>query len=148
MSTSLPADAHSRRILELVARGEAVSRSRLASSLGIAASTVGLKVQTLLEAGLLREDGIATSRAGRPARVLRISNDGDDILTVDLGGSHARIGRHTVSGDLQETIALPVALTEGPVTTLDVISRALREISRENAIRAIGRGNKRQIYKP
>lgn len=138
MSISPPTDAHSRRILEMVARGEAVSRSGLATTLGIAASTVGLKVQSLLDAGLLREDGITTSRGGRPARVLRVRHDGDDILTVDLGGSHARIGRHSVNGALQEIVALPVVLAEGPISTLDAISRGLREISRDGAIRAIG----------
>lgn len=131
-------DAHSRNILELVAKGEAVSRSQLAGALGIAASTVGLKVHELMGAGLLREDGVASSRGGRPARVLRISDDSNDILTVDLGGGHARIGRHSVSGAIQRTLAIPVTLTDGPGPTLDAVSRALVEISREGAIRAIG----------
>ncbi len=138
MSLSPPTDNHSRLILELVAKGEAVSRSQLASALGIAASTAGLKVQGLLDAGLLREDGVATSRGGRPARILRISDGGGDILTVDLGGGHARIGRHSVSGTLQRTLTIPVVLADGPEPTLESIARALVEISPNGAIRAIG----------
>ncbi len=115
-----------------------MSRSRLSATLGIAASTVGLKVQVLLDAGLLQEDGIAVSRGGRPARVLRIRNDGDEILTVDLGGGHARIGRHSLSGTLQETLAIQLALTDGPLATLDAVSCALDEISGPGVTRAIG----------
>ncbi|MGV8847645.1 ROK family protein [Tessaracoccus sp.] len=131
-------DQHSRRIVELVARGEAVSRSRLSAALGIAASTVGLKVQALLDAGLLREEGITASRGGRPARVLRVGSDGDSILTVDLGGRHARIGRHAVSGSILETLSIPVVLADGPVSTLDAVSLALEQISLDGSIRAIG----------
>lgn len=138
MSSLSSGDAHSRRILELVAKGEAVSRSRLAATLGIAASTVGLKVQGLLDAGLLREDGVATSSGGRPARTLRISDDGDDIFTVDLGGGHARIGRHSVSGALKQTLAIPLVLADGPEPTLATVSHALLEISGGGDIRAIG----------
>lgn len=138
MDSPVPTDHHSRRILETVARGEALSRSTLAEKLDLAASTVGVKVQGLLDAGLLREDGNATSRGGRPARILRIRDDGDDVLTVDLGGRHARIGRHSISGAIQQTLAIPVNLVDGPKATLEAISAALAEISAHGAIRAIG----------
>ncbi|WP_136044357.1 winged helix-turn-helix domain-containing protein, partial [Microbacterium sp. K41] len=45
-------DPHTRRILDLVARGQARSRSELAATMGVAASTVGLRVQALLDAGV------------------------------------------------------------------------------------------------
>ena len=45
-------DPHTRRILDLVARGQARSRSELAATMGVAASTVGLRVQALLDAGI------------------------------------------------------------------------------------------------
>ena len=138
MVSSIPTDQHSRRILESVARGEALSRSALAATLGLAASTVGVKVQGLLDSGLLREDGKATSRGGRPARMLHISDDGDDVLTVDLGGTHARIGRHSVSGTIRQTLAIPVNLVDGPKPTLEAISAALEKVSSHGAIRAIG----------
>lgn len=138
MDTTPDVDHHSRRILELVARGEATSRSRLAAALGLAASTVGVKVQDLIDAGLLSEVGTDSSRGGRPARALRVSEEGGDILTVDLGGGHARIGRHAVSGALLQTATIPVDLAAGPGPTLDAVAAALTEIAGGALIRAIG----------
>ncbi len=138
MTTTPAPDEHSRRILELVARGEATSRSQLAAALGIAASTVGLKVQALLDAGVLIEGGTAASRGGRPARNLLVNEAGGDILTVDLGGGHARVGRHTINGGLLDALTVPVNLADGPETTLAAVAEALTTLSHGGRIRAIG----------
>ena len=130
-------DPHSRRILDLVARGEARSRSELATSLGVAASTVGIKVQSLLDAGVLQEAGDGTSRGGRRPRVLQIAGDGI-VLSVDLGGRHARIGRHSLSGALLSTQSIAIELTDGPESTLELVSAAFERIAGDARIHAIG----------
>lgn len=131
-------DHHSQRILDLVIRGEATSRARLATALGVAASTVGLKVQGLIDAGLLRESGQDTSGGGRPRRTLSVDDAGGDVLTIDLGGSHARLGRHAVSGALLHTLNVPHDLTTGPQATLEALAAALTRIADGDRIRAIG----------
>jgi predicted NBD/HSP70 family sugar kinase len=130
-------DAQTRRILELVARGEARSRSELAESLGVAASTVGLRVQGLLDAGLLQEAGAGTSRGGRRPRVLQIAADGI-VLSADLGGGHARIGRHALSGALLGTRSIAIDLADGPEATLDRVAAVFDELSADSRIHAIG----------
>ncbi len=130
-------DGHSRRILDLVARGEARSRSELASVLGIAASTVGIRVQALLDAGILQEAGTGTSRGGRRPRVLQLAADGI-VLSVDLGGGHARIGRHALSGALLDTRSIAIDLADGPLPTLDRVSSVFDELSVDARIHAIG----------
>ncbi|WP_372969543.1 ROK family protein [Microbacterium sp.] len=130
-------DLHSRRILDLVARGEARSRSELAGLLGVAASTVGLRVQALLDAGVLQEAGDGTSRGGRRPRVLQIAGDGI-VLSLDLGGRHARIGRHSLSGALQGTESIAIDLTEGPDATLDRVAVVFDRLGTDSRIHAIG----------
>lgn len=131
------ADEQGHRILELIARGDATSRSQLATLLGIAPSTAGIRVQKLLDAGLLREDGVADSQGGRPARSLRLNEDGV-ILSVDLGGGHARLGRHSTSGALQEARTISISLAEGPEVTLETVSAELERLRHNARIRAIG----------
>ena len=130
-------DPHTRRILDLVARGEARSRSELAAALGVAASTVGLRVQSLLDAGVLREAGDGTSRGGRRPRVLQISADGV-ILTADLGGGHARIGRHSLSGALRDSQAITIDLAEGPEATLARVGDVFDRFASDARVHAIG----------
>ncbi|MFK4804998.1 ROK family transcriptional regulator [Microbacterium sp. LWS13-1.2] len=128
----------SRRIVDLIARGEARSRSELAATLGLAPSTVSLRVQSLIDAGLLDERGDGTSRGGRRPRLLGIDENSGVVLTVDLGGGHARIGAHSLSGELRETRSIPVVLADGPESTLDAVCRVFDELGRDTTVRAIG----------
>ncbi|MFJ2552415.1 ROK family transcriptional regulator [Microbacterium sp. NPDC087591] len=130
-------DPHSRRILDLVARGEARSRSELAARLGVAASTVGLRVQTLLDAGVLEEAGAGTSSGGRRPRVLQIAGDGI-VLSADLGGGHARVGRHSLSGALLSSRSIEIDLTDGPEATLARVAGIFDALTDGARIHAIG----------
>lgn len=131
-------DLLGRRILDLVSRREALSRSELAAHLGLAPSTVGLRVQALLDAGVLCERGEGTSRGGRRPRLLDIPDDAGVVLTADLGGRHARIGMHRLSGALLATRTIPVTLADGPEPTLDAVAAVFDELSHETSVRAIG----------
>lgn len=128
----------SRRIIDLIARGQARSRSELASALGLAPSTVSLRVQSLIDAGLVDERGEGTSRGGRRPRLLGIDETSGVVLTVDLGGGHARVGAHSLSGELRETRSIPVVLADGPESTLDLVCRVFDELAGDTPVRAIG----------
>ncbi|MGU3646897.1 ROK family protein [Microbacterium sp. C23T] len=128
----------SRRIIDLIARGQASSRSELAAALGLAPSTVSLRVQSLIDARLVTERGDGTSRGGRRPRLLGIDEGSGIVLTVDLGGGHARIGAHSLSGELRETRSIPVVLADGPEATLDAVCVVFDELARDTTIHAIG----------
>ncbi|WP_313355030.1 ROK family transcriptional regulator [Microbacterium sp.] len=138
MPAAAPDDT--RRILDLVASGRARSRSQIADQLGLAASTVGLRVQALLEAGVLQEAGEGSSRGGRRPRMLRVAEDGGVVLTADIGGGHARLGRHGLSGAIQRTQSIPIDLTEGPERTLAAVGAAMEKMVTGATVRAIGVG--------
>ncbi|WEG07429.1 ROK family transcriptional regulator [Microbacterium horticulturae] len=139
MSTdNIARSAEARRIIDLVGRGVATSRSELAAALGLAPSTVGLRVQTLLDVGLLREGGAGASRGGRRPRVLRVDDAGGEVLTVEVGGAHARIGRHSLTGSLLAAQSFPIQLSDGPRTVLDVVIEHLRAAGADRPVRAIG----------
>ncbi|MGW5633135.1 sugar kinase, partial [Streptosporangium sandarakinum] len=57
-------------LLRLVATGQAESRAELARLSGLAPSSVSLRVEELLDAALLVEEGAGTSRGGRRPRRL------------------------------------------------------------------------------
>lgn len=128
----------SRRIIDLIARGHASSRSELAAALGLAPSTVSLRVQSLIDAGLVNERGDGASRGGRRPRLLGIDEGSGVVLTVDLGGGHARVGAHSLSGELRETRSIPVTLADGPEATLDAVCEVFDELARDTTIHAIG----------
>lgn len=144
MSAELSADGGyddvSRQIVDLISRGEARSRSQLATHLAMAPSTIGIKVQSLVDAEILRERGEGVSRGGRRPRLLEINGDAGVVLTVDIGGSHARVGLHSLDGTLLDSRSLPVDLANGPIATLEVISGLLDELASQSVVRMIGIG--------
>ena len=131
-------DLINRRIIELVSGGEARSRTDLAAALGLAPSTVGLRVQSLIDAHVIRERGEGSSRGGRKPRLLELDGDAGVVVSVDLGGGHARIGLHGLTGALREVRTMPIVLAEGPEATLARVGVVLDEIAQSTTLRAIG----------
>ena len=72
-------------MLQLVRSGRARTRGELQRMSGLARSTVTTKVDVLLSAGYLVEDGSLIDGRGRPATRLRV-NDHD----LDLPGGRSR----------------------------------------------------------
>lgn len=121
-----------RRIVELIARGEASSRSELARLLGLAPSTVSLRVQELTELGVLDEAGVGESRGGRRPRILRLRGDRGSILAAELGGGHARVGRIDIGGALLATSTIPVRIDDGPEATLRLVAEEMRRLAADD----------------
>ncbi|WP_257570920.1 ROK family transcriptional regulator [Streptomyces sp. NP160] len=128
-------------ILRAVAGGAATDRAALARRLGLAPSTVTVKVGELIAAGVLVEAGAASATGGRPARVLRLTPDGGCILAAELGRHHARIGLLDMSGSLVRSSDLALDVAAGPEPVLEELVRAwteLRGAIPASAVRAVG----------
>ena len=118
------------RIVSLISTGQGTSRTELARHLGLAASTVSLRVHELIEAGVVRETGSGPSRGGRRPRLLELCSEGGYVLVADVGGTHARLGVVDLTGALSdvEEVPVPVAAGGGPEAALQVISRVFDEL--------------------
>lgn len=141
MASALPLGAHdaqARHIVDLIARGESLSRSDLARALNLAPSTVSLRVQELLDAGILQESGQVASSGGRRARRLSLNASRGRVLAAEVGGGHARLGLLDLGGRLHEARSIPLTVAEGPDATLDALTTALTELAGEADIRGIG----------
>lgn len=133
-----PLDDQNRRIVELVAGGQAASRSELAKILDVAVSTVSLRVQALIDADVLREDGHGNSSGGRRPRRLRVNVAEARILAAELGGGHARIGLLDLTGKLHASETIPINIAAGPEETLKKVAAGCRALAGDTEIRAIG----------
>ena len=132
-SASVPSLADSSslaaRMLELIAGGQATSRTELAERLGTAASTISLTVQRLVAQGLVAEEGTHASTGGRPRKVLRLGGSDGYAVAADLGGSHARIGIVVSGGSLSDVSTVPFSMADGPETGLDRLATILGDLA-------------------
>ena len=111
-------------VLALIRAGEATTRGALLEQTGLSRMTLSRRVDTLLSAGLVVDDGGAGTSSGRRARLLRFHADHARVLAVAVDTTHARIA-------LTDLLAQPVAaeeitldVTDGPAPTLAAITAA------------------------
>ncbi len=128
-SWSAPDSAVGARLLQLVARGQARSRTDLARLLSLAPSTVSLRVQALLAAGVLTETGDGPSQGGRRPRLLSVNAGAGHVLMADLGSQHARIGAMDIGGGLLAVEEVPLRLADGPAATIAALATAFAELT-------------------
>jgi predicted NBD/HSP70 family sugar kinase len=115
----------SSRVLELIASGQASSRTEIAQLLGAAPSTVSHVVGQLLGHGILAEEGTDVSTGGRPRKVLRIGGTDEYAVAADVGGGHVRIGIVLPGGALESVSTVPFALADGPTAGLAALAALL-----------------------
>ncbi|MFF0308599.1 ROK family protein [Streptosporangium sp. NPDC004379] len=132
-------------LLRLVATGQAESRAELARLSGLAPSSVSLRVEELLDAALLVEEGAGTSRGGRRPRRLRVSPTAGLLAVADLGTHHARLALLDLSGVPLVVEERPCDIALGPEATLDWMAAAFDDLLRSHAppgvpLRGVGTG--------
>jgi predicted NBD/HSP70 family sugar kinase len=132
-------------LLQLLRDGVAWTRPQLVAHSGVSRSAVSQRVEGLIEAGLVREDGATTSTGGRPAVRLRFNQDQGVVLVADLGATHARLAVTDLAGVILEQLADECSIADGPVAVLDWVRARFEELlaatGRDvDAVRGVGLG--------
>ena len=132
-------------VLQLVRDGVAESRAELARETGLARSTVSQRVDTLIEIGLLREEGDGVSTGGRPPTVLTFVADGGVALGADFGATHCHLAVADRNGALLAHADHRLEISEGPercmAFAIDGLGKLLARLGRPAAdVEGIGVG--------
>ncbi|MFI9168128.1 ROK family transcriptional regulator [Streptomyces lincolnensis] len=127
------------RILELLASGQAATRTELAELLGAAPSTVSFAVGKLVDYGLVAEEGTRNSTGGRPRKVLRLGGSDGYAVAAELGGKHAHVGVVHPGGGLTDVSTVPFATAAGPEAALPALVETLEGLADRHG-RALLRG--------
>jgi predicted NBD/HSP70 family sugar kinase len=132
-------------LLSLLREGAASTRPQLGALSGASRTVVSQRVDQLLQAGLVVEDGETASTGGRPARRLRFNHEQGVILAADLGATHARIAVTDLAGEVLADLAADRSIADGPVEVLDWVHERFDELLERSGhgrseVRAIGVG--------
>lgn len=110
--TEPPASAGA--IFGLILHGVAVTRGAIARHTDLAASTVSLRVDTLIERGLIEESGLDASSGGRHARILRVRGSAGTVVAASLGTHHLKVLVADLVGAPLAVRDLPLDASRGP----------------------------------
>lgn len=95
----------------LAPAGVAIALQRVT---GLARSTLSTRVDALLAAGYLTEDGSVTDpRRGRPSTRLRVNDQAATVLVADLGATHGRLAVSTAEGEVINETVIESAIEKG-----------------------------------
>lgn len=108
-------------IFQILRDGTARTKAELAALTGLARSTVSVRVDALLAAGLLRPAGEAASTGGRPPARVAFNARSGLVLAVDLGATHATVALADLAGVFLDSHTRTIDIGDGPERLLDVI---------------------------
>jgi predicted NBD/HSP70 family sugar kinase len=132
------------QLLQLVRDGVAETRPELVAQTGASRSVVAARVDALLTAGLLVEDGRAASTGGRPANHLGFNGAAAHVLVADLGATHARVAITDLAGHVLIEQPGDLRIDAGPTVVLDWVrdrfDALLRDLPERRPVRGIGIG--------
>ena len=117
-----------RRVLALVASGEATSRVQIARQTSLARSTIGQHVDYLLRRGIFEETETGASVRGRPPKMLTISPRAGTVAVADVDVSTTRVAIADLTGRLLGRDVLAIPVEEGPDALLDALTERLRAL--------------------
>lgn len=124
--TPVPVSGALRKVLSMIATGEATSRAEIARFSGLARSTVGHQVDDLLARGIIEESTTGKSERGRPARLLMISPRAGTIAVADIDIGATQLAIADLKGDILTSDIVEMSVDSGPDRLLPAITERLR----------------------
>lgn len=118
---SAPPSPGAGEIFQILRDGTARTKAELAAITGLARSTVSVRVDALLAAGLLRPAGEAASTGGRPPSRVAFNARAGLVLAVDLGATHATVALADLAGVFLDSHTRTIDIGDGPEKLLDLI---------------------------
>lgn len=123
----------SNRLLRLIRASQPISRTEIATRLGIDKSTVTENVKPLLASGVLLEESLDASGQGRRSRVLSFAGN-EYFVGVNLGVRTTQVGLTNMSGAILEETDF-----ETPLDPKKALTTARMEIEKLIAKRSDGK---------
>lgn len=132
-------------LLQLFRSGRAATRSDVQNLSGLARSTVAYKIDSLLTAGYLTEDGSIVDGRGRPSTRLRVNDRDITLLAADLGATHGRLAVATGAGGVLAETVIESSIAKGPVRVLSTVRKEFDQLLEacgrpRSSLRGIGMG--------
>ena len=105
-------------LLQLFRDGNPHTRAELAELTGLARSTISLRLEPLIELGLVAPASEVISTGGRPSASLVLNKGAFVVAGVDFGATHAMAALADLGGNLLVSIDTKRQVTDGPEVCL------------------------------
>ncbi|MDQ0867645.1 putative NBD/HSP70 family sugar kinase [Arthrobacter sp. V1I9] len=114
-------------LFQILRDGRPRTRTELAEQMGLARSTITLRIEALMELGLVGFVDDAVSTGGRPSSRIALKAGSKVVLGVDIGASHLSVAVTDLTGHRLREAARSIEVTQGP----DIVLEAVVELGTE-----------------
>jgi len=115
-------------LFQLLRDGQPRTRAELSTITGLARSTIALRVDSLMELGLITPVGDAISTGGRPSSRFALNPTARVVLGADFGVTHATLAITDLAGDTMAEHRGVIDIANGPEEVLTWMVAAGREL--------------------
>jgi predicted NBD/HSP70 family sugar kinase len=124
---SLLRDLNERTVLESIRAGAPISRAEVARRAGLSKPTVSIALQSLLDAGLVREVGLQSGRPGRGALLFEAVADAGHVLGIDIGARFVRGAVCDLAGEIlaRRDVELERPTLAAALDAVELLARAV-----------------------
>ena len=119
------------QIFDLVRHGRALTRGDILEFTGLSRMTVAQRVDTLLAAGLIRENRTNRTVRGRPPWVLEFDVRHSVVVSVAVDTTHTRVALTDLGGRILAERDISVVVADGPDRVLPAIMAAVAQLLEE-----------------
>lgn len=127
-------------ILRILRDGPPRTKAELAETTGLARSSVGARIDTLVRAGLVRPAGEAASTGGRPPARIAFNPQAATVLVADLGATHATVATTDLTARITESRTLEIDIAQGPEVVLPLVLEIAADLLGSSTAPLIGVG--------
>jgi predicted NBD/HSP70 family sugar kinase len=113
--------ASSGAVFSLIRQGIAQTRRDISRFTSLAPSTVSLRVEALIDEGLIEEAEREGSTGGRQPRVLRVRGEAGTVASAALGARHFTLALADMVGRPIDVTEVPIDVASGPTVIVDKI---------------------------
>lgn len=121
-------------LLQLFRDGSPHTRAELAELTGLARSTISLRLEPLIELGLVAPASEVISTGGRPSASLVLNKSAYVVAGVDFGATHAMAALSDLGGNVLVSIDTKRQVTDGPEVCLRWMIEELKHLLESQGI--------------
>ena len=115
-------------VLALIRSGRAVTRGDVLEVTGLSRMTVAGRIDALLAAGLVVENGTDRVTGGRRPRRLEFNTAHAPVVTATVETTHTTIAVTDLTGRIQHRRRIDLAVADGPARTLEAIAATAADL--------------------
>ena len=113
-------------LFQLLRDGQPRTKAELVTMTGLARSTIQLRIETLLELGLIAPVNAAVSTGGRPSAQVALNPKARVIAAVDFGATQASLALTDLAGEILGRTSSKIIIADGPESCLGWMVKTIR----------------------